>query len=77
MIEFNKPDVCQKPNTKTVVKEFDIPFEIVQIPDFDQQSIKIDNNYDLIQKFMDDRKIKILPKNSFIEVDLTEHFGYT
>ena len=75
MIEFTTPDLCQKPNIKSVIKEFEIPFEVIQIPNLENKAIEIDNNYDLVKKFMDDKKIKIMPKNSFIEIDLTEHFG--
>lgn len=64
-----------KPNTKELFYEFEIPFEIIQVPDFQNQDIQIKDSLDIVKEVFEDKtKIKIMPKNSYIEVNFEEHF---
>jgi hypothetical protein len=64
----------QKPEAELIYKEFEIPFEIVEVPNFEFDEISIQDNKKLLENFIGDKKVMITPKNSFIDIDLNQHF---
>ena len=64
----------QKPEAELIYKEFEIPFEIVEVPNFEFDEISIQDNKKLLENFIGDKKVMITPKNSFIDIDLNQQF---
>jgi hypothetical protein len=72
---MNNSEFYQKPDSELVYKEIEIPFEIIHMPNFNLDEVVIEENQQLVQKFLDENKIKVTPKKSFIEINLDQHFG--
>jgi len=71
---MNDSKLYQKPNSELVYQEFEVPFEIVHMPEFGVDEISINDNKKLVENFLGDNKVMITPKKSFIDVDLKQHF---
>jgi|LakMenEpi03Aug12_release.lakeMendotaPanAssembly.Ray.scaffolds.fasta_scaffold2577263_1 hypothetical protein len=65
----------QKPESEMVYKEIEVPFEIIYMPEKNLDEVFIDDNKELVKRFLEEKKLKITPKNSFIEINLDQHFG--